>query len=119
MRKPSKDKEIKALLAKRFRDAKARAEKHNLPFNITREYLYSMWNDQKGLCAISQIPMTFTTGSGRIFSQVSIDQIIPGNGYIMGNVQLVCSGVNQLKSDWDMETVYFICQNIINNINSL
>lgn len=59
--------------------------------------------------------MTYELDSGRIYSNVSIDQIHQGKGYTEDNVQLVCSAVNQLKSDWDMDTVMYICKQIVNN----
>ena len=34
------------------------------------------------------------------------------------NIQLVCSAVNQLKSNWDMDTVVYICNQIVNNYGS-
>jgi hypothetical protein len=74
-----------------------------------------LWNKQNGLCAISKIPMTYEIDSGRIYTNVSIDQIEQGKGYTEDNVQLVCMAVNQLKSDWDMNTVKYICKMVVEN----
>lgn len=59
--------------------------------------------------------MTYELDSGRIYTNVSIDQIEHGKGYTEDNVQLVCMAVNQLKSDWDMNTILYICKSIANN----
>ena len=60
--------------------------------------------------------MTFELDKGRIFSNVSIDQIKPSKGYTKDNIQLVCMAINQLKSDFDLNTIYLICKNIVDNI---
>lgn len=59
--------------------------------------------------------MTYELDSGRVFSNVSIDQKIPGKGYTIDNIQLVCMAVNQLKSDFEMDTILYICKQIVNN----
>ena len=95
--------------------ASERAKRKGIPCTITKEFILDLWNKQNGLCAISKIPMTYEMDSGRIYTNVSIDQIEQGKGYTEDNVQLVCMAVNQLKSDWDMNTVKYICKMIINN----
>lgn len=59
--------------------------------------------------------MTYELDNGRVYTNVSLDQKIPGIGYTKNNIQLVCSAVNQLKSNWDMDVVKYICQQIVNN----
>ena len=61
--------------------------------------------------------MTYEMDAGRVYTNISIDQIEQGKGYTEDNVQLVCMAVNQLKSDWDMDTVKYICKMIVNNYN--
>ena len=61
--------------------------------------------------------MTFIMDKGRIYTNVSIDQITPSKGYTESNIQLVCMAVNQFKSDFDLETMLFICKNILENAN--
>ena len=99
----------------RFLCARERAQKYNIPFNITKDYLKQLWDQQHGLCAISQIPMTYIQGNGRTSTNVSIDQINPRMGYTVGNVQLVCMAVNQMKSDLSMEELYTFCAAILKN----
>lgn len=99
----------------RVLNASERAKRKGIPCTITKEFILDLWNKQNGLCAISKIPMTYEMDSWRIYTNVSIDQIEQGKGYTEDNVQLVCMAVNQLKSDWDMNTVKYICKMIINN----
>lgn len=109
------DTKLNKVLQARWFGAKDRASSKNIPFTITKEDLLSIWEKQQGLCAISKIPMTYELDSGRVFSNVSIDQKIPGKGYTIDNVQLVCMAVNQLKSDFEMDTILYICKQIVNN----
>lgn len=111
-------KALEKVLQERWLGAKDRAEKKGIEFSITKEYLKELWDKQKGLCAISKIPMTFTLDKGRVYSNVSIDQIVPSKGYTESNIQLVCMAVNQFKSDLSMETILYICKNILDNYNS-
>ena len=111
----SDEKQLYTVLQKRWFGAKRRAGEHNIPFTITKEDLLELWNKQEGKCAISKIPMTYELDQGRIFTNVSVDQIEPKKGYTKENIQLICMAVNQLKSDFDMNTILYICKQIIQN----
>ena len=77
--------------------------------------LLTVWKAQNGKCAISGLDMTYELGEGRIYTNVSIDQIMPSKGYTIDNIQLVCMAVNQLKSDLDMDTILILCSAIVDN----
>lgn len=103
------------MLQMRFLGARERAQRYNIPFNITKQYLKELWDKQEGLCAISAIPMTYIHGKGRTITNVSIDQINPKEGYTIGNIQLVCMAVNQMKSDLSMKELHMFCKAILEN----
>lgn len=103
------------VLRERWLGARDRANNKKIPFTITKEDLLELWEQQNGLCNISKIPMTCELDNGRVFTNVSLDQKNPGQGYTKDNIQLVCSAVNQLKSNWDMDTVLYICKQVVNN----
>lgn len=102
-------------LQTRFLCARERALRYNIPFTITKNDLKELWDKQQGLCAISKVPMTYIQGSGRINTNVSIDQIHPKDGYTINNIQLVCMAVNQMKSDLSTEELYMFCEAILKN----
>lgn len=96
--------------------------------DIDLEYILEMWENQKGLCAVSGIKMAFG------FSDVekdkynryvrkpfnaSIDRIDNNKGYVKGNVCLVCSIINYFKGANDMELMYYVCEKIIENKKNL
>ena len=103
------------ILQMRFLCARERALRNGLEFNITKQYLKDLWDKQNGLCAITNIPMTYKHCNGRTLTNVSVDQINPHKGYVIGNVQLVCMAVNQMKSDLSMEELYMFCEAILKN----
>lgn len=106
---------LNKVIQSRWLGAKKRAKDRGIPFTITKLEIHNLWQQQNGLCALSKIPMTYELDSGRIYTNVSIDQIDPNKGYTLDNVQLVCMGVNQMKADLDMPTLLFLCKSILNN----
>lgn len=112
LRNLESDAKLKKCINSRFLGAKDRAKAHNIPFNITLEYLLDLWNEQKGTCALSGVPMTYELKTGRTPTNLSLDKIDREKGYIIGNVQLVCMACNQIKSDLSDETMYYFCKKI-------
>lgn len=106
---------LKKTLRMRFYAARDRANKKNLPFELTTDFLLNLWEKQNGKCAITNLPMTYINDNGRIYTNVSVDQKQPNEGYTLENTQLVCMAVNQLKSDMTMDEVLLICESVINN----
>jgi hypothetical protein len=59
--------------------------------------LMTILNKQNGRCALTGIEMTCELGSGRVWTNASIDRIIAGGTYYPHNVQLVCVAVNMWR----------------------
>lgn len=69
-------------------------------FNIDIDFLMTLWENQKGTCALSGINMTYLKGKGsHYYSNVSIDRIDSNKGYTKDNVWLVCIWANTAKSN--------------------
>jgi hypothetical protein len=71
-----------------------------IEFNLTLEYLAELWEQQKGLCAISGLEM-IKPDHPRSPLNGSPDRIDSTKGYIEGNLQWLCTFVNYAKSDFD------------------
>lgn len=98
---------IKAL----FHGAKQRTEKSKfkaankneyediIPFDITENHLYSVYENQGGKCAISGRQMTLGKPESGLPDKdaMSIDRVIPSLGYTKGNVRFVTHQVNIAK----------------------
>lgn len=106
-------KDLNGLLYERFHGLKDRSNKKNIDCNVDLQYLHELWDKQKGLCALSGIPMTYYFDSGRVPTNLSVDRIDSSLGYIKGNIQLVCMAVNQMKSDLTVEQLKYFCKSIL------
>ena len=78
------------------------------------EDLLKMYDNQKGLCAISGVAMTHIAGNGRIGSNISLDQIKANGGYLKENVQLTTCDANRFKGEMSMNDLYKLCEDILN-----
>ena len=83
--KYSEDTKLYKVLQERWLAARDRASNKGIPFTITKEDLLELWEQQNGLCNISKIPMTYELDNGRVFTNVSVDQKNPGQGYTKEN----------------------------------
>lgn len=75
--------------------ARASAKQKGYTFSIDRDYLYTLWDIQNGMCSYTGWPMTFETHDQFL---VSIDRIDSSFGYVEGNTQLTSWIVNRAKS---------------------
>lgn len=64
--------------------------------NISYEHLLSIYHSQQGKCALSGLPMSHQFKDPR---SISVDRIDSTNGYVVGNVQLVCKAFNLMKNN--------------------
>ena len=93
----------------RLQDAKSRSRVKNLEFNITLEYLESIYPDDR-LCPLLNIPLDWNT-TPKHPSTPSIDRIDNSKGYIKGNVQWVSWRANQLMRDATPDELLMLAQN--------
>lgn len=96
--------------------AKNRAKTGNLKFNLDKEYLIGLWEEQEGCCALS----------GRVFdlkrprknetvraNAPSLDRIKPNKGYVKGNVRFVCYQVNTALNEYGEEALLNLCKDVL------
>lgn len=90
--------------------ARDRSKKSGLEFDLTPEYIKSIWPaDNK--CPIFQVE--FHKGERRSDWSASLDRINPNKGYVQGNVIIISDKANRIKSNataQDIQTVadYFM-----------
>lgn len=95
------------LMVKRAKD---RAKLKNVEFNIT-------WEDIEyvDICPILEIPLNWGETSnkgGRNIDTPSLDRINPSLGYIKGNVKIISTLANMMKSSANREQINLFCKNI-------
>lgn len=97
-----------------FTNIKKNAERRNIPFNITIEYLWDVFLKQDGLCVLSGQKLNF----GRIVKDrngknASVDRINSNLGYEVGNIQWIDKKINIMKNNMDEKQFLSICEQII------
>jgi hypothetical protein len=99
-----------------FLAEKVKLAKHRGKYavTVTAKDLRALWDLQNGVCALSGVPMTYTKGSGRVPTNLSMDRIDSTLPYTAGNVQLVCYQANLMKSELSIEELRFWCERILN-----
>jgi hypothetical protein len=80
---------------------------------LSIEFLVDLYEKQKGLCAVSGQEMTFSQGTGRCSTNLSIDKIDQTLGYTPENVRLVCHRVNLMRTDGTDDELVTWCKKIL------
>jgi hypothetical protein len=98
------------------------AKDRGLELSITKEDLQAIWISQKGLCAVTGIPMekiraTKTTRNRyKNLYKASLDRIDSELGYTKENVRMVCAHVNVMKMDLTDEQLIFWCSAVLKGV---
>lgn len=108
---PKEDRLLYSAIGTRLTDAKARTNKSGLPeCDLDKDYLYALFKEQQGLCAIAKTVLKVEVGS---LECLSLDKIIPDLGYVKGNVQWVAWAINRAKGELTMDQFVSMCQRVI------
>jgi hypothetical protein len=99
------------------------AEKRSLEYDVTPEYLWSLFIDQEKKCALSGVEITLdrnfsmnSKNNTKKFTQTaSLDRVDNSKGYVEGNVQWVHKQVNMMKLDLQQEKFLELCELISKN----
>ena len=81
-------------------------------WEIEHEYIYRLWEIQNGRCAMTGHPMTWHRGNGGSYYNASIDRKDPDQGYVVGNIQLVCNAINFMKGTLTDAELIWWCRSI-------
>jgi len=77
------------------RRGRTHGRRSNFKWGVSLDFLCGLWEDQKGKCALSGLPMTMQRYR---LDGASIDRIDSTKGYVPGNIQLVCKAINLAKN---------------------
>lgn len=92
----------------RLREAQSRIKKFGKKeSDLTEEYLYDLFNNQQGKCALLGYDMKIVRDNPL---SLSLDQIEPSKGYVIGNVQWVTWIANRAKGDMSENDFYRMCE---------
>jgi hypothetical protein len=105
-------------VARYYDAAKRRSIKHNIPFNLTIEYLRGIATN---FCPIFYTPLHWGKsglGKGKMKPNgPQLDRIIPELGYVIGNVAFISNRANRIKDNGTMQEHYDIADWIWNHIH--
>lgn len=76
--------------------AKARSKSLNVPFDLTPEYLESIWT---GICPVSKQEIFLHERDRSDEYAAELDRFKPELGYVKGNVHFLSRRVNRLKNN--------------------
>ena len=92
-----------------FQNARARARKENVKFNLTREYIATIMTSH---CPVFNTMFDWTPNLNskreNNFSSPELDKVFAEDGYIMGNVVFICHEANRIKDKGTMDQHYAI-----------
>ena len=103
----------KGRLSNICKNIKERSELKGLEFDLDRPFLYALYENQSGRCAISGIEFDLVNNKGRVPFSISVDRIDSNKGYIKSNVRLVCSMANFAKNIWTDHDLHLFCKKVV------
>lgn len=80
-------------------DVRGRAKRKNITFDLTKDTLYQLFQQQHGNCAYCNIVFELTNTKHARRTSPSIDRLVPSEGYTERNVVLCCHRCNAIKQD--------------------
>lgn len=96
--------------------ARSRAQRRDLPFSLTVEWIVDRLRKIEDRCEVSSMRFDYTPGSGGWHKpplRPSLDRIDRAKGYQPENVRLVCTCVNISINEWGEETFFSMCEAVV------
>ncbi len=102
-----------------FNTIRHSARAKDLPFEVDIQYLWNLFEQQNGQCALTGWPIEFNK-SYRTKTQktASLDRIDSRLGYVKGNLQWVHRDVNKLKKNMKNEIFISVCKAVAERLTS-
>jgi len=88
-------------IRKTVASAQQRAKAKGVPFNLTAEDMVVQWDTQQGQCYWFGVHLGFDEATPYHPLTPSLDRVVPGHGYTVGNVVWACLAANAAKRDTD------------------
>lgn len=85
----------------------------NSPKQITTDHMLHVLRLQGGICPLTGLTLTFSRGSGVVFTNASLDRISPKLGYVQGNVRLVTLWANLARNALADEDFFYFCNLVV------
>lgn len=88
------------------------ALRRDIPFELTPKQLWELYETQRGLCALTNLPITLNRSikNNNVNWEVvtaSLDRIDSKDSYNIGNVQWAHKDINRLKNNYTLEELLY------------
>lgn len=113
---PEEDRLLISNIRLKIQHAKRNNKRTDRAFNIDLDYLYQLYKQQKGLCALTGWQMQIEGDSNL---KMSLDKIVPELGYTKGNVQWTIFCANRAKGDMLYEDLVSMCKMIVERATTI
>jgi hypothetical protein len=93
--------------------ARHQAKYRNIPFRLTIEQMATLFEAQRGRCALTGLHLQFSSQDSRrkgTPQTASLDRIDSSLGYVEGNVWWVHKDVNRIKRELPLERFLELCR---------
>lgn len=99
-----------------FSALKQNAKRRNIKFNVSKEYCWNLYLNQKRKCALSGKDILLVYNRyGDVEQTASLDRIDSTKGYEVGNLQWVNKWINKMKLHWTNEEFISLCKMVVEN----
>lgn len=91
------------------------AHDRKIPFDVSIEYAWQLFQAQGGRCVLSGVPIAFYPGK-LSNSTASLDRIDNAKGYVEGNIQWVHKVVNIMRNTLTVEAFFDWCRCVVKTL---
>lgn len=98
-----------------YTSLKYSAKRRGIEWSVDKEYLQQLFDEQKGICALTHLPIILVQSHGRDYhlQTASLDRRDNSKGYVKGNCRWVIKAANFLKGSSDDDELVLICRRIV------
>lgn len=88
--------DLKVYLRNKTSGLERKCKTKNLEFDLSKEYLFELYEKQNGKCYFTDIEIKHNLGCHQ-YDSISVERLNPNLGYIKTNVVLSCFAINSFK----------------------
>ena len=104
------------MFGRALRSARIRAQKRGIEFNLDKQYIMDLYNEQDGRCYYSGVKMNIMKSNEDNFHdpmKMSLDCVDHSKGYVKGNVVWCAYCVNALKLKMSTSEMVDVCRGVV------
>lgn len=91
------------------------AKKRGIKNDLKVEDVNKLYLDQKGLCALSGVKLTYIRGKGRQKNNISLDRINSSKDYQIKNIRLITDQLNRSTYNYSDKVIFKFAKLVIKN----